>query len=534
MKVSITDKSNNFKKITHKFTESFLVTDDKPFFDRNPDEIKACYKKVLESYDSKCWGSQILDPSAPKGKRLNIKPPSTTRLKLGKCRSLNANDLAKYKGRWDLRLILCPDGSPYRRVKDKDTGTESIRYNTMPRSNVDIDCDSRHTDGWKVLEYVESLLGGKTFSSTSIRGFGINAEFRINRIDENGNIVSAYVFKSWLVKLDKFLKQEIKKQNFNIGAIEVKGMPIVNDYGNDETGKPIPYTGAGLVSIAPDLLDRYYEWERCVILDKAFFDSLIIDEVPNKSKAKKKLREGERTTLDEYFKRKPHLKPKDPKPAPKFPTAKKSEGGSLAFDSKTFIDFFSKSCKSKQVKKLVNAAYNSDVKTFAQNNLKYRTISKDHIRDHLIIHLFLEKYPLDIDCKPTEAIRFLWKIAKENDLTERGFDGSLNKWVRTILISINAYQWIDRTYQRPYYTTKNGTIHKQNGLACKYNVNKELVEFVKSSKSIKSLLTLRVRRVEIKLPVLVDPYGRIEKYGEQVDKFLREIENIELQISKSA
>jgi hypothetical protein len=437
MKIYIIDKIEKTIKSQNNYNTSKNVSFDA----RTVEEQKSIFDGLL-SYIDKCdFAIQSLDPTKPRGKVVYGRTP-LHKYESHKLKRINKKTLLQYKGDRANRLIVCGEGCPYRKIKSKKV------FSRYCLGVIDIDCSRDHKDGIRCLNWLKSFFGKNLYADTSIRGFGFNAYFLYDRSRLDKTTQNSWNICDDFDKLEKWLKQEVAKQGFDIGQIEVKGHPVVRKWDQEiKLGK--------LVSLPPNVLDHFFRFERTSIISTELVKSLELDPARiTRKEVDAKIKELGKISVEKSF----------------------------TFAHSKLMEWFRNPEVSKLIKKVAKTAHNSPANEQAAYELRtfHRNIKEDHYRAILSISLYLKENPLRVDATPTAAYAYLWRKLYEEKVVSVSFDTSVFARIRQVCLALGLLEWQKRDFVRPVFTIKiDGEIVKYNGSACKFSASKDLYDYVR-------------------------------------------------------
>ncbi len=318
-------------------------------------------------------------------------------------------------------------------------GSGSNRYILV---NLDIDC---HTKGSKrgateVAEYLKANFFPDLYHEPSTNGRGRHGYFILDKWD-----LGAEAVKRLLKNLERYLNAHLLAQGFDIEMCEIKGLPPVVTWGEDD--RLSNYT-AGILAKIPRQVHRFEEWKRTTVLDQFRLRRLVTT-----------LR-----TLTPQIEGVETAAPK--KPEPSTPKIAGSIGGKL-------ID-------NEELAQLTEAGHYRHVAStlLKTHTLKTSGRSVVMIEDVAIFLLCLKFFTSRMNTDGTLPVRRfdgLWTGLYEAGDVGRAFDCHRFKVIRDYLSDLGLIDWEDHTFVVPRID-ESGQMRK--GRACKWKGGQKLMDML--------------------------------------------------------
>lgn len=338
----------------------------------------------------------------------------------------------KLEAHWDNRAT-------YYYVAD---GSTKNRYILV---NIDIDCHASGSErgAAEAAEYFKANFFTDLYHEPSTNGRGRHGYFILDKSD-----LGAETVKTLLKDLERRLNGHLLAQGFDIELCEIKGLPPVVTWGEDDT---ISNYTAGILAKIPRQVNRFEEWKRTTVLHEFGLRRLI-------------------TTLRSLTPTAASTEEVTTQPESKSSRAKPKISGSVS----------GRLIGDEELAQLAEDGHYRAVATTLMESHALKTsgrsvVTAEDVAIFLIcLRFFTGRMNAD-GSLPVRRFEGLWTGLYEAGDVGRAFDCHRFKRIRDYLSDLGLIDWQDHTYVVPRFD-ESGMLKK--GRACKWKAGEQLMEML--------------------------------------------------------
>jgi hypothetical protein len=332
------------------------------------------------------------------------------------------------------------------------TANGSIR-NRFILVNIDIDCHATGSPeaAIEAAEYLKANFFPDLYHEPSTNGRGRHGYFILDKWD-----FGAEHLKAILKNLERRLNDHLLAQGFDIEMCEIKGLPPVVTWGNDNN---ISNYTAGILAKIPRQVHRFEEWKRTTVLNE-FQLTRLITKLRSLTPEANSTSSGAAT--EENILR--------AKSKPSRTKISGSIGGTLISEEE-----LAQIAEQGHYRKVAITLVESHVLKTSGRSV---VTAEDLAAFLLLLKFFTDRMNAD-GTLPVRRFEGLWTGLYEAGDLERAFDCHRFKAIRDYLSDLGLIDWEDHTFVMPRID-ETGQIRK--GRACKWKAGASLMEMLDSEK----------------------------------------------------